>query len=86
MGMMKNPGLPPKLQQHRQYVEDSNFNYDRFTLIDIYPQCEDFAVILFYENNGVKPWSIQFRGSGRYFYTREELDEYCKGRKFKGWV
>lgn len=84
--MTNIPELPPELQQHRRYLESPRFNFDRFTVVDIFPQCKKFAVILFYEENGYKPWSIQFRGSGRYFFTREELDEYCRGRKFKGWV
>jgi hypothetical protein len=78
--------LPQKLQKYKQYVERYNFDYDRFTLLDVFPQCERFAVMLFYEENGYTPWSIQYRGSGRYFHTREDLDEYCRGRNFKGWV
>jgi len=44
--------LPQNLQKYKQYVERYNFDYDRFTLLDVFPQCKRFAVMLFYETDG----------------------------------
>lgn len=42
----------------------------------------DSPIIIMYETNSdsVKPWCVEYRGSGRYFATLEELSEYCANR------
>jgi hypothetical protein len=81
------PELKPELQKHKRYLEGYRLDYKNFEVIDIVPQDKEFAVTVMHDRrtDAHKPWCIQYRGSGRYFFTREELDDYCRGRDFKGW-
>jgi hypothetical protein len=87
MEMTAIPELKPELQQHRRYLEGYRLAYDHFEVIGIVSQDRDFAAIVMRDMraDAFKPWCVQYRGGGHYFFTREELDEYCRRRKFKGW-
>lgn len=41
------------------------------------------TVKVFYEKGGELPWSVQFRGCGKYFKTLNKMLEYCHERKFR---
>ena len=81
------PELKPELRRHKRYLEGYQLAYEHFEVTDIIPQDSKFAVIIMHDKrtDAYKPWCVQYRGSGHYFFTRAELDIYCQGRKFKGW-
>lgn len=78
--------LKPELRQYARYLQGCLLDYEHFEVIDIIPQDEEFAATIMLDRrpNAYKPWCVQYRGGGYYFFTREELDEYCHGRGFKG--
>ncbi len=81
------PTLKPELQKHRRYLVGYQLDYVNFEVMDIVPQDRRFAVTVMHDRraDAYKPWCVQYRGSGYYFFTREDLDDYCNDRGFKGW-
>jgi hypothetical protein len=55
-----------------------------FDLIDILPQNRRFAAIILRNKrpDAYMPWCVEFRGGGHYFFTKAELYEYCRNRKW----
>ena len=86
--MEKIPELRPELRKNKRYLYGYRLAYERFEVVGIVPQDSRFAVIVMRDrrSDAVKPWCVQYRGSGHYFLTRDELDDYCRKRKFKGWL
>jgi len=81
------PGLRPDLQQYEHYLRGHSLDHDNFEVIDIVPQDKELAVTVQHDRrrDAVKPWCVRYRGSGHYFSTLVELNNYCQGRRFKGW-
>lgn len=54
----------------------------RFEVLTIVPETENEAVIVMRDGmkDSVKPWCVEYRGSGKYFESLELLNEYCKMR------
>lgn len=73
----KNPDL-------RSYLKGYMLDYVNFEVIEIIPQSKRFAATIMRDKraDSVQPWCVQYGGGGHYFYTREDLDEYCRKR---GW-
>ena len=42
----------------------------------------DEPVVMFFEEGGGKPWSVQFRGNGHYYFTAKEAVEAFETLKF----
>jgi len=59
---------------------------DHFDVIDIKPQNSEHAVIVMRDNRqgAYKPWCAEYLGSGHYYFTKEEMYDYCHSRKWKG--
>ena len=60
-------------------------DYDNFEVMEILPQDEDFAATIMHDKrpDAYKPWCVQYRGSGRYFFSEVEMHDYMRGR---GWI
>jgi hypothetical protein len=76
--------LKPELERCARYLDGYRLDYEHLEVIDIIPQDREFAAMIMRDQreDAYKPWCVQYRGGGHYFFTREELDDYCHSRKF----
>ena len=55
----------------------SGLDYDRYEVIKIIPQTTNFAAIVMKSRNTIDtPWCLEYRGTGHYFDTYEELQKF----------
>ncbi|MDR1409254.1 MAG: hypothetical protein LBJ12_03070 [Oscillospiraceae bacterium] len=82
--MFIKPQLKTELQQYARYLDGYRLDYEHFDVVDIIPQDKEFAATIMHDHraDAYKPWCVQYHGGGHYFFTREELDDYCHDRKF----
>ncbi|HHV11299.1 MAG TPA: hypothetical protein GXX75_13600 [Clostridiales bacterium] len=82
--MISRQKIKPELERYERYLDGYRLDYEHFEVIDIIPQDNELAAIIMHDirADAGKPWCVQFRGGGHYFFTREELDDYCHSRKF----
>jgi len=81
------PKTKSLVKKYDHYLKRFMYNYESFNLVRVCPQTKTEAVCVFRAANlqAEHPWSIQYRGNGIYFKTKEQLDIYCIIRGFKGW-
>lgn len=59
-------------------------NLNRYSVVKILPQNKSHAVIIMRNKDPADDhWCLEYRGSGHYFGTAEELTAYYRKRKFK---
>lgn len=70
--------------EQEQYLWDG-LDLENYDIIGIHPQTTGQAVIIMRDNreDSLRPWCLQYRGTGRYFETAEDAIQYFKSR---GWV
>lgn len=63
--------------------DHSRYDDKRFTAVDG-RRVKGSPMVLFYAEGDYLPWSIQYRGNGHYYKTKEEAMAYAKERGWKG--
>ncbi|MBT9174038.1 MAG: hypothetical protein DDT21_02449 [Syntrophomonadaceae bacterium] len=74
--------IKPDLQR---YLQRYALDLENFEVIEVLPQSRRFAAVILRDKRpeAYKPWCVQNRGGGHYFFSRKELDKYCAWR---GWL